>query len=479
MLHFSSNTVSTSATQGSYYGNPIRCTSNNTQSTKLTLDKNGGTWYSEMPSTTIDTPEGQNPIFKIPYTNIKKDGYAFYGWATSPDATEAEYDVDDLYEAPYDPTLNYVLYAVWKEAYTINFDINGGDEGVMTNLKIKDLGVGGTRTLIVPNYSRTGYGFAGWNTKADGTGTTYGPNQIITMDSSFISLADNSRNITLYAKWILSAGNLQEWTGCSNLSINGVTALTDSRDGQTYAVAKLADGNCWIIENLRVGHYTSDGVSTLTMDASNTQGVGTGFIGLAEPETNYFYSNSTNANSLYDTTIITGSNQGYRFPRYNDRNTNHRSSNPTEAESTLYSFLYGYGNYYTWAAAIADFSDYSSETIVNTSICPKGWQLPYGGNGNSTYGGNTKGGFYYLGGQLQATASNQNSAKIWRQYPNNLIIAGYVTGSYIYKGTGYYWTASSSSAQNARYLSLGTSSINFTNGISKNIGISIRCLIQN
>ena len=29
--------------------------------------------------------------------------------------------------------------------------------------------------------------------------------------------------------------------------------LTDSRDGNTYKVRKLADGQCWMIQNLRLG----------------------------------------------------------------------------------------------------------------------------------------------------------------------------------------------------------------------------------
>jgi uncharacterized repeat protein (TIGR02543 family) len=40
--------------------------------------------------------------------------------------------------------------------------------------------------------TRSGYFFAGWNTAADGSGTTYQPNQTFAL----------SNNVTLYAKWI-------------------------------------------------------------------------------------------------------------------------------------------------------------------------------------------------------------------------------------------------------------------------------------
>ena len=98
--------------------------------------------------------------------------------------------------------------------------------------------------LKAPNYKRTGYGFAGWNTQSNGTGTNYGPNQ--TIDAS------NMAGQTLYAKWVQSAGNMQNWTGCSSLSTGTVTALTDTRDSNVYAVLKAADGKCWMIENLRL-----------------------------------------------------------------------------------------------------------------------------------------------------------------------------------------------------------------------------------
>lgn len=47
--------------------------------------------------------------------------------------------------------------------------------------------------------------------------------------------------------------------GTANLS--SVSALTDQRDDQTYAIAKLADGNCWMIENLRLDTEATRGAT--------------------------------------------------------------------------------------------------------------------------------------------------------------------------------------------------------------------------
>ena len=73
---------------------------------------------------------------------------------------------------------------------------------------------------------------------------------------------------TLYAHWVESTGNLQGWNDCSALNLNQVIGLTDTRDNNVYAVSKLADGNCWMIENLRLADTDSDH-SPITLNATN------------------------------------------------------------------------------------------------------------------------------------------------------------------------------------------------------------------
>ena len=104
-------------------------------------------------------------------------------------------------------------------------------------------------TLIAPNYAKPGYGFAGWI--ASENATPYGPNATITTPDLSTS------GLKLYAKWVASAGDLQGWNGCNAMTTGTVTALTDIRDNNTYLVAKLADDNCWIAENLRLNPSTA------------------------------------------------------------------------------------------------------------------------------------------------------------------------------------------------------------------------------
>lgn len=84
---------------------------------------------------------------------------------------------------------------------TVSFDANGGT-GSMSSMT---LGKGETKTLTPNTFTRTGYTFTGWNTKADGTGTSYSDKQSITP----------TENLTLYAQWEESKGigtaNGHEW----------------------------------------------------------------------------------------------------------------------------------------------------------------------------------------------------------------------------------------------------------------------------
>ena len=326
--------------------------------------------------------------------------------------------------------------------------------------------------LWASNFSRTGYGFAGWNDAFDYSGNYYGPNETITAP------ADVSTNgLSLYAVWIKSAGSIQNWDGCSSLAQGATTALTDERDNNTYAVAKLADNKCWMIENLRL-----ENTALHNTDGSLAQGYNSSFIGLAAPESANF-SNSTTANSLYSTdgstdATISGSYQGYRFPRYNNNNTNSRQSSSGYSVSGN---TYSMGNYYTWHAAIADTTHYFSGDHNTTSICPTGWHIPTGAA--------TTREFILLDIALGGTGRSSTSStdptgavmsSRYRSYPNNFLYSGYFNGSSATnRGSyGYYWSSTAYDYSNSYRLYLHSSYVN--PGIYndyKDYGVAIRCTL--
>ena len=377
-----------------------------------------------------------------------------------------------------------------------------------------------TPTLVAPNYSRVGYGFAGWSPdfNATSSSTIYGPNQTITVATDGTGDADVSEHgLILYPVWMASTGSLQDSTKVATLcgtgagsltqatynsttgkmeaTLSSMTALTDQRDGNAYTIAKLADGKCWMTENLRI--EANDTIGDTNKNLS--QGYGTSitygnFTGLANSENaNFSTTNPPVANSLYSTNgstvnTIKGGNGSYyyaRMPRYNNNNTNRfLTASYNGTGSGTYYHWHGYGNYYTWAAAMANIKQYNSPTstddegktseTANTSLCPSGWRLPYGRN---TGNGNTTGGFYYLNAMMGNITDTQAS-KTWRSFPNNYVYPGLFgrTGANGRSTSGFYL---SSTAYGDEFYYLGLGSMSITPGTisgGKYYGQSIRCV---
>ena len=409
-------------------------------------------------------------------------------------------------------------------------------------------------TLIAPNYSRPGYGFAGWSTDFEATSSSkiYGPNETITVANlpTDEEVTFSSQGLILYPVWIASTGNLQGadgngWTGCSSLTaatynsttgkveatLASMTALTDTRDNNVYAVARLADGKCWMVENLRLNAEDSRGTDNIAKaqgygDATaNNQGK---FIGLADSEDANFTASSssatepTTANSIYyagtqsgtaTINIFQTNYAGFRMPRYNNNNTNMATGATNSDGSTTLTDSYngsgnnrrwyGYGNYYSWAAAIANTKYYDTYSGTNgsdaagTSICPKGWKLPLGVQSLGTINGvlqdeandsaNRVGGFSYLDRKLGGTGGYQSGgtgttqSKKWRSFPNNFVYSGIFGDSSAYgrSSDGHYWSSSTNANyHSALFLKLNSSLVNSSNSDNKNIGRSARCIAQ-
>ncbi|MDO4747152.1 MAG: InlB B-repeat-containing protein [Candidatus Saccharibacteria bacterium] len=390
-----------------------------------------------------------------------------------------------------EPQLGPVSCEAGKICY--NENALRGVEGTMGK---QSAGNNASVTLLASNFSRSGYGFAGWNTAYDYSGTSYGPNEDITTPAN-----TSTNGLSLYAMWIKSTGSLQNWSGCSSLPQGSVTALTDQRDNNTYAIAKLADGNCWMIENLRLENdaaHNSDGTLAQGYGTSATYG---NFSGLANPETPDKFTDTYSANSLYsndgvDGTINIGtSNLARRMPRYNNINTptnaSDRPQNPTTNDAintTSNASMYSYGNYYSWHAAIADTTNYSSGDHNTTSICPTGWQIPLGGTstGNIEQGAsdpaNKVPGFSYLDRKMGGTGATQYTVADslrWRKYPANFVYSGDVyNGSVDSRGRyGYLWSSTAYSSNSAYYLYLDSPYVYPGTGYSsKYYGWTVRCV---
>ena len=203
---------------------------------------------------------------------------------------------------------------------TINFDGNGSTGGSTASQQIA---AGNTAPLNTNGFTRTGHVFTGWNTAADGSGTSYADGADYT-----VTPATGDTAITLYAQW---APPIQTFTNtqCQSLASNNDYKVFDQRDGNVYTV-RYINGACWMTQNLRL----SSGRTLTSADSNVTR------------------------NWTFPTGSLTSGNTY------------------TEARSLISSNT-SYGGYYNYCAASAGtVCSSSSAQYATQDICPKGWRLP-------------------------------------------------------------------------------------------------------
>ena len=119
-------------------------------------------------------------------------------WGLGSEHAEKAYSAADLatYGAATAGALNGTWYAQSTAAYTIAFAANapaGEYEGTTASVSAV---YGTAQTLPANGFAYAGYDFTGWNTKADGSGTTYADKASVKDLSS-----TDGATVTLYAQW--------------------------------------------------------------------------------------------------------------------------------------------------------------------------------------------------------------------------------------------------------------------------------------
>lgn len=177
---------------GSYYIDAIA----NYTGSKTYDSRVGYTYYAPTPTYTVTynanggsgAPSSQTKTYgktlQLSSTIPTRTGYNFLGWGTSSSDTTVDYSAG----ANYTSNSNITLYAIWKiKTYTVSYSANGGSGAPSSQTKT----YGATLVLSSKKPTRTGYNFLYWNTKKDGTGTTYYAGGNYTSNSG----------ATLYAIW--------------------------------------------------------------------------------------------------------------------------------------------------------------------------------------------------------------------------------------------------------------------------------------
>ncbi len=155
------------------------------KSYRVTYNLNGGSWNQNN-----SVPVKWNDNI-IPNATPSKNGYRFKGWKLNNSETILSEDTFYNEVVNYDDTKTSItLYAVYDiEEYQINFDSNGGS-GTMDSIKFTV----DTRGVQLPEnkFTKIGFDFAGWNTKADGSGDKIADKGLYTAPLE---------SVTLYAQW--------------------------------------------------------------------------------------------------------------------------------------------------------------------------------------------------------------------------------------------------------------------------------------
>lgn len=126
-----------------------------------------------------------------------------------------------------------------RVTYTVTFDKNAaGATGSMADLTM--LG-GVARRLTANAFAYADHSFLGWNTEADGTGTSY------TDRAQVKNLAGSGGTVTLYAQWVASAGGGASSSGTYRITLKpGQTVrFVNVPAGTTYRVVETDLPNGW------------------------------------------------------------------------------------------------------------------------------------------------------------------------------------------------------------------------------------------
>ena len=296
----------------------------------------------------------------------------------------------------------------------------------------------------------------------------------------------------------------------SNTNETPTTQLADIRDNKLYWVAKLADGKCWMTQNLDLD---IGGTNTMALTSENTDistnASGSGIYANGYTENNGVwtwnpastaitsssivnYGNNTVSNWSNNNSTPTSAEGGdtYFYTSGNDNNDKRYDSlELCEKDHTETDCLhYHAGNYYSWTAAIA--SNTSSSISANTaiagnSICPRGWRLPYTSTTDNSY--NEFGRLFY-GYNITNNLANSTGSVGYKSGGFNALRTSplwFVRSGYIYNGTlaepaagGNYWSSTVTNSTDAYNLLFYSNSINLAGSYSRGGGRSVRCIAR-
>ncbi len=273
-------------------------------------------------------------------------------------------------------------------------------------------------------------------------------------------------------KSIDTATTMQEVTFCKDTLTEGqVYTLTDSRDGQQYKVAKLADGNCWMLDNLALD--PTDATTAANMNASNTNATAEAIANLLNGGSSTTGWSSVAVENKTSGWNTTSPNNAYEYPYINNQSKDTLVTSYGPASTNGQAKV---GIYYNYCAASASTYCYASnsgvdvpDTIIDApqDICPANWRMPTGGN---------TGEYYALAQKYTNTATDTNSL----QYNLSTPLSGdYYGSSALHQGSyGLWWSSTYSNSSSMYLLYVDPTYVSPDNSYNRSDGRPMRCLVS-
>ena len=359
-------------------------------------------------------------------------------------------------------SLNDFSDNTWGYSYSIDNGTSwiSGDNGTATTgynglpLDNDDSGATGIKLLSTDTYSQTGsikfkIGAKAASTQASGTYTGV---------VNFYAVTNPEPDNTMQG---FAAGNAS--TTCSAMSTGDTLILKDSRDDTEYTIGKLADDNCWLLDNLALDLTSSTVLSG--MNESNTHASNTTLNYLKGITTR---NPSADPYGQYATAAVSnwGSSDSYSAPLVN---LTDKDVVPTDATSTA--GQYKVGGYYNYCAATAGSYCYGNNTLGVTSsgnaaedICPKGWRMPTG-NTNGEY-------------QVLYNNASYNTYANYRSALRLPLSGNFLGGSAREQGSYCrFWSSTRRDDNRMYYLYLTPSLVYPVMNDPRNYGYSVRCVL--
>lgn len=224
----------------------------------LNLDANGGTLNTSV--TSPITVKSGDTVSLLGYT-ATRTGYTFKGWyeVKNPDFTTSGEVREFTPSRDNAPNKTKTFYAGWEAiTYTVVFDGNSTDASSMDPQEFK---YDESKALNQNTFVRTGYTFTGWNTNADGTGTTYADKAVV----SNLTYTDGKR-FTLYAQWQPNTASITV-TLPTYIDISGLSEPKTSGDNVVFTASGY-DSYAWYVN----GDKQTATSSSFTFNTSSEAG---------------------------------------------------------------------------------------------------------------------------------------------------------------------------------------------------------------